>query len=245
MNLPFFYITQSASANDVIILDEDNSKHAVQVLRMKEDEPLMLTDGVGTIYNAVITDAHKKKCAVKISSVTIVPPPDKKIIIAVSPVKNNSRFEWFLEKATEAGVSAIVPLVCTRSAKDHFRLERMRGILISAMLQSQQAYLPLISEPVKFADVVSGPQYSSAKKYIAHCDETEKTSLRQLLIQSDSSSEANTNQSHLILIGPEGDFTWDEISIAVNKGYQPVMLGNTRLRTETAAVVAAVLLCID
>lgn len=245
MQLPFFYITQTSSIDDVIILDEDNSKHAVQVLRMTENEPLMLTDGLGKIYNAVITDAHKKKCAVKIITVTVVPPRDKKIIIAISPVKNNSRFEWFLEKATEAGVSAIVPLICTRSAKDHFRLERMRGILISAMLQSQQAYLPVISEPMKFTDVINASEYRVAKKYIAHCNETEKKSLRELLMQSDHSPEANTNGSHIILIGPEGDFTQDEISLAVNNSYQPVMLGNTRLRTETAGVVAAVLLCID
>ena len=240
MTLPFFYTEQISAREENTVLNEDNSKHIVQVLRMKEGERLKLTDGKGMLYTAEISDAHKKKCTVNILDEIKYPARVNKVCIAVSPVKNNSRFEWFLEKATEIGVSAIVPLICTRTEKQHFRYDRMNGILISAMLQSQQVWLPVLHEPVKYHEYIALLSKDDREKYIAHCDDQTKTSLRHVL-----SSKAGVHpQPATILIGPEGDFTNDEIALALQNNFTPVSLGDTRLRTETAALVAATLLCV-
>ncbi len=240
MPLPFFYTESFPSSAKTVMLDEENSKHAVQVLRMQEGEQLRLTDGKGNLYTAEIAAAHKKKAVVIIIDHTQIPAPEKYICIAVSPVKNNSRLEWFLEKATEIGVSAIVPLICTRTEKQHFRYDRMNAILISAMLQSQQAWLPTLSEPVKYERYIASLNDSLSHKFIAHCDEQHKTSLKDFLSQTNKPINQAT-----ILIGPEGDFTKEEIALAFDKNFTPVALGNTRLRTETAALVAGVLLCVE
>lgn len=236
MPLPFFYTEPIPAAQNIIVLNEENSRHAVQVLRMENGEKLHLTDGCGNLYTAEITDAHKKKCTVNIIEKTFQNAPVKQVTIAVSPVKNNSRFEWFLEKATEMGVAEIVPLICARTEKQHFKHDRAIGILISAMLQSQQVWLPGLHEPVKYEKYVK--ENIVLNKFIAHCEEDTKTSLRTLL---------NTNQpinQSTILIGPEGDFTKEEITLALQNNFVPVALGETRLRTETAALAAAALLCV-
>jgi len=235
MALPFFYKEDIVSNTDNITLDEDTSKHVIQVLRMQIGEPLNLTDGKGNLFAAEIVDDHKKRCAVKIISTTQQLPSATKRSIAISLVKNSSRFEWFLEKATEIGVNEIFPLICERTEKQHFRFERMKGILISAMLQSQQCWLPVLSEPVKYSKFITN-EYAG-QKFIAHCkDENNKKPLAEKLI--------NNSTDKLILIGPEGDFTPDEIGYALKAGFIPVTLGETRLRTETAGVVAVTLLCI-
>lgn len=240
MPLPFFYIEPLTTIENTVVLNEENSKHAVQVLRMQSGEKLNLTDGAGNIYAAEIEDAHKKKCAVRITGITTEKLPAQKVCIAISPVKNNSRFEWFLEKATEMGVTEIIPLMCARTEKQHFRYDRMRGILISAMLQSQQAWLPSLHEPVKFDDYIKSTAESKQQKFIAHCTKEKKTSLKTLVVESEKSAGDS-----LILIGPEGDFTADEITLAFHADFIPVALGNTRLRTETAGLVAATLFCVD
>ena len=239
MSLPFFYTEPVSSSNKIIALNEENSRHIVQVLRMIEGRELNITDGLGTIYNAEIIEAHKKKCTVKILNTLKQIAPAKKVCIAISPVKNSSRFEWFLEKATEMGVTEIVPLLCERTEKQHLKFERLRGILISAMLQSQQAWLPILCEPVKFEKFVK--ENTAATKFIAHCEEQTKISLKETVGQSTTQliNEAT------ILIGPEGDFTKDEIELALQNNFTPVALGITRLRTETAALVAATLLCVS
>jgi 16S rRNA (uracil1498-N3)-methyltransferase len=146
-------------------------------------------------------------------------------------VKNNNRFEWFLEKATEIGVTTIVPLICERTEKTIFKTDRMKSILVSAMLQSQQSWLPILQEPIKFLSFVN--QVDVANKFIAHCENMDaKVQLIRYLPFTDS----------IIVIGPEGDFSSDEISVAMQNNFHPVALGNTRLRTETAGVVAATLL---
>lgn len=239
MPLPFFYTDPISATINVVVLNEENSKHCIQVLRMQQGEKLKLTDGLGNIFLAEITEPHKKKCVVDILERTFVPKNERTTCIAVSPVKNNSRFEWFLEKAAEVGVSEIVPLLCDRSEKQIVKQERLKGILISAMLQSQQAWLPILHEPTKFEKFVS--KDTSTQKFIAHCENSEKNSFREFL---NNSVNQPINQS-TILIGPEGDFTSKEIELAIQKYYTPVALGDTRLRTETAAVVAAVLLNID
>jgi 16S rRNA (uracil1498-N3)-methyltransferase len=238
MPLPFFYTEPVAAAQNIVVLNEENSKHAVQVLRMQNGEQLKLTDGLGNLYTAEISDAHKKKCTVNILERSFEDAPATKVSIAVSPVKNNSRFEWFLEKATEMGVTEIIPLLCSRTEKQHFRYDRMNGILISALLQSQQVWLPKLHEPVKYEKYLQSLENKAGQKFIAHCEEDQKTSLRDLL-----STNQPINQS-TILIGPEGDFTKEEIALALRNNFVPVALGDTRLRTETAALVAATLLCV-
>lgn len=234
MSLPFFYTEPISSSNNIVVLNEENSKHIVQVLRMQEGRQLKLTDGLGNIFTVEITDAHKKKCSVKIIDSAKIPAAQNKVCIAISPVKNNSRLEWFLEKATEIGVAQIVVLMCDRTEKQHIRLDRLKGILISAMLQSQQAWLPILNEPIKFEKFIK--EDLSQNKFIAHCEEQNKTSLKE--------SGNQLKDQSTILIGPEGDFTTKEITLALENKYIPVALGDTRLRTETAALVAATLLCV-
>lgn len=236
MPLPFFYTDPISPKVDIVVLNEENSKHIVQVLRMQEGKQLKLTDGLGNIFLAEITDAHKKKCTVKIVEKTKEESPANKVCIAISPVKNNSRLEWFLEKATEIGVTEIVLLMCERTEKQHIRMDRLKGILVSAMLQSQQAWLPILKEPKKYVEYIKSVQ--STNKFIAHCEEENKHSLRN------SISTFQLFNSSTILIGPEGDFTPHEISLALENNFTPVALGDNRLRTETAALVAATLLCL-
>lgn len=228
MALPYFF-AEDVSA-DIIQLAEDTSKHVVQVLRMQVGDGLLLTDGKGTKATCNITDAHRKRATVQVTERIIEAAPERKVVIAVSLLKNSSRFEWFLEKATELGVQEIIPLLCTRTESEKFRPDRMQQILISAMLQSQQFWLPHLHPPTKLADVLHLP---IEQKLIAHCEPDHKEQL---------SSVNNYPSSTLMLIGPEGDFTPDEIKAALEAGCRPVALGNTRLRTETAALVAATLL---
>jgi 16S rRNA (uracil1498-N3)-methyltransferase len=232
MPLPFFYTDPISPSDNIVVLNEENSKHIVQVLRMQNGKQIKLTDGFGNIFLAEITDAHKKKCTVKILERTQQESSTNKVCIAISPIKNNSRLEWFLEKATEIGVTEIVLLMCERTEKQHIRMDRMKGIVISAMLQSQQAWLPILEEPKKYIEYIKSVK--SANKFIAHCEENKKTSLKQI-------PNLPTNQS-TILIGPEGDFTTQEIALALDNNFTPVALGDTRLRTETAGIVATTLL---
>ena len=236
MPTPFFFTDPIKSSDNIIVLNEENSKHIVQVLRMQEGKQIKLTDGLGNIFLAEITDAHKKKCTVKIITREFIEPTNSKVCIAVSPVKNNSRLEWFLEKATEVGVTEIVPLMCDRTEKQFLKQDRMKGILISALLQSQQAWLPILIEPQKFESFVNARK--DENKFIAHCEEDKKLSLQTVV------SSLQPINSSTVLIGPEGDFTKEEITLALENNYTPVALGNTRLRTETAALVAATLLCV-
>jgi 16S rRNA (uracil1498-N3)-methyltransferase len=234
MSIPFFYNEEINPGTTDLVLSEETSKHVVQVLRMKVGEQLQITDGKGNLFTTELTGDHKKKAVIKILSSNFVKASERKIIIAISLIKNTSRFEWFLEKATEIGVNEIIPLICTRTEKQHFRFERMNGILISAMLQSQQSWLPLLHEPVRFDDLMMR-QFDDCKKYIAHClTGGNKESLNHQITRS-------SNQ--LILIGPEGDFTNAEIAAAIKNDFTPVSLGETRLRTETAGIVAATVLC--
>ena len=236
MALPFFYKKDIAAVDSIIVLDEDTSKHVVQVLRMENQEKIKITDGQGSIYICEITDNHRKRCTVKILEKKSTKDQRAKISIAISPVKNNARLEWFLEKATEIGVREIVPLICERTEKQQLKMERLQGILISAMLQSQQAWLPVLQEAYKYVDYVKMTgEDGSLQKFIAHCKEDKKTAL----------STIPPSNKAVILIGPEGDFTSKEIALALEASFEPVSLGDTRLRTETAGMVAAVLLTIN
>jgi 16S rRNA (uracil1498-N3)-methyltransferase len=230
MSLPFFFVK---NLDKTIVLDEATSKHMINVLRMQKGEEVLLTDGKGKKAKAGIVADNRKKCVVEISSVETEEERKNKVAIGISLIKNASRFEWFLEKATEIGVSEIIPLICTRTEKEKFRFDRMQNILISAMLQSQQCWLPVLHEPTEFEKAI---HLYFEKKFIAHCEESNKHSL--------SSQYPNIPISQFVLIGPEGDFTHEEIKLAIENNFVPVSLGNTRLRTETAGMVAATLLSI-
>jgi 16S rRNA (uracil1498-N3)-methyltransferase len=235
MALPFFYIPSYDPAQAELMLDEDNSRHIVQVLRMKPGDQLQLTDGRGNLLTTAILDDHRKKCRVQIQTAVWQPPRGKKAAIGISLLKNASRFEWFLEKATEIGVTEIIPLLCERTERQHFRQDRLQNILVSALLQSQQVWLPVMPAPVPAEQLIGTA--TRDQLFIAHCLEGQKLSLADAV-------RSGPAVSQLILIGPEGDFSPKEIELAIQHNFLPVTLGETRLRTETAGIVAATLLCI-
>jgi 16S rRNA (uracil1498-N3)-methyltransferase len=230
MALPFFYEQQIPTTASHFTVSEETSKHCTQVLRMKAGALLQLTDGAGNLYKASIISEDKKKTVVLIEEHTILPPPIKKTSIAIALLKNASRFEWFLEKATEIGVTEIQPLITDHTEHTRFRFDRMNGILIAAMLQSQQAWLPVLHEPVAFGVCVK--RSSHQQKLIAHCGDDQKQFIKDLPASKETQ----------ILIGPEGDFSHEEIKLALDAGFHPVSLGETRLRSETAGLVAATLI---
>jgi 16S rRNA (uracil1498-N3)-methyltransferase len=232
MTLPFFYAPAITAQNDRYTLEEESSKHAIQVLRMRQGDCLQLTDGTGGLFAAEIIDDHKKRCEVRIKSFNQTSIPRPEIIIGISLLKNTHRFEWFLEKATEIGISEIIPLLCERTERQYLRVDRMKNMLISALLQSQQTWLPKLPEPQPVEKIIM--ETRADVKLIAHCGEGEKQFLGRAITHISSKT--------LILIGPEGDFSLKEIELALQQNFKPVSLGQTRLRTETAGMVAVALL---
>ena len=232
MPLPFFYLEDLSHPQGTITLPEEPSRHVVQVLRMQAGEALSLTDGRGTVLTAEILEAAKKKALVRVTGTRLTPGGTRNLVIAISLIKHAGRMEWFLEKATEIGITEIIPLICTRTEKQQFRPDRMKNIMISAMLQSQQAWLPTLQKAVSLKELAESSTEDG--KFIAHCLEEEKNPLSSCLNPADT--------SRIILIGPEGDFTREEIDYCIRHHFQPVSLGQNRLRTETAGMVAAVLL---
>lgn len=232
MSLPYFFVEKLTPEAQNLTLNEEQSKHIIQVLRMQKEEEILLTDGKGTKAHSVITDDHRKRCEVKIVSVEKQEELIPKVSIAISLIKNASRFEWFLEKATEIGVNEIIPIICARTEKEKFRVDRLQNILISAMLQSQQCWLPVLREPTPFENLVN--ESRQEQKFIAHCISQQKKQLSSLI----QNSTFDIQNNFLMLVGPEGDFTENEIQFALSKNYLPVALGDTRLRTETAGIAA-------
>jgi 16S rRNA (uracil1498-N3)-methyltransferase len=230
MTIPFFY-EPAIGQQTIVELSEETARHVGQVLRMRQGEPLNLTDGQGHLFQCVLQTVAKKTAVVKVQTTTSEPAPTVQVAMGVSLLKNASRWEWFLEKATEIGVKEIFPLLCERTEKQHFRQDRMQAIAVSAMLQSQQTWLPQLHAPMDYRQLLG--QFKFSTKLIAHC-----------LPDENKTPTPKATTSTLLLIGPEGDFSPDEIVLAKNAGYQPVSLGNQRLRTETAAIVAATCLCI-
>jgi 16S rRNA (uracil1498-N3)-methyltransferase len=233
-SLPLFYTDIVASAGQEIFLNEETSKHLSQVLRMQAGAQIALTDGQGVSMLAELTVSNKRSSVVRVLESSIAEQSERKIIIGISPLKNAGRFEWFLEKATELGIYAIQPLICKRTEKTHFRAERFRNIMMSAMLQSRQYFLPHLLEPVKPDQLNKG---SALCCLIAHCGEGEKRLLSEITLPK-------TGIVYM-LIGPEGDFTEIETELLIEKGFMPVSLGSTRLRAETAGVVSAALLALS
>jgi 16S rRNA (uracil1498-N3)-methyltransferase len=229
-NLHRFFFPGTIAENSIVTLDADTAKHIWQVLRMKEDDYIMLTDGKGSVAEGKIQSAEKHKCNVLIIKSTFQERNNKQLHLCVSFTKNNSRNEWLLEKATELGVGAIVPISTARCEKIHIRHDRWEKILQSAILQSQQSYLPELSPITPLADVLKQYQHIP-QKLIAHCiADKQKQPLHEML---------KPNNDAILLIGPEGDFTQEEVNLCMTHGFKPVSLGAQRLRTETAGLLAA------
>jgi 16S rRNA (uracil1498-N3)-methyltransferase len=225
--LPFFYHPQLDEKQKTIILDEPTSKHCIQVLRMQEGEQLLLTDGKGKKIWTTIVAADRKRCGVRPDSVEYTEARPHAFTLGIAFTKNNSRNEWLLEKATEMGVEEIYPVICSRSEKEKFNADRLKGILVAAMLQSQQCWLPILHEPTALKKL-PGLTQAIGQKLIAHCIEEEE--------RSSLFTQMKAGRSTIALIGPEGDFTKEEITLCLSSGFVPVSLGTNRLRTETAGL---------
>lgn len=211
-------------------LSEDESKHCIRVLRMKEGDVIRLIDGQGSFYDAAITDANPKHCVVTIQRVS--PDEGKRnyyVHIAVAPTKNTDRLEWFLEKSTEIGIDEISPVECEHSERAVVKADRLNRVITAAMKQSIKAYHPRLNELKKFKELIASSAGFTGQKFIAHCRDGEKQPLK---------TAYRKGSDALVLIGPEGDFSADEVKIANENGFIAVSLGTSRLRTETAAVVA-------
>lgn len=222
----FFYYPEISGLE--VILPEEESKHCIRVLRLKKDESLYLVDGRGTLYHALLVDPDLRKAKVKI--VESVPRYRQRIHylhIAIAPTKNTDRFEWFLEKTTEMGIDEITPIICARSERETVHVERARRILISAMKQSKRAYLPVLNSVKTFVNVLSDIHAKS--KIITHCNVENLPLIGAGLMHTSPA---------IILIGPEGDFTVQEVELAVRNGYSEASLGPFIYRTETAGIMA-------
>lgn len=214
----------------VATLPEDEARHCVQVLRRREGDHIELVDGRGYRYQAEITETGKKHCRVRILSQQAVPSHPFHLHIAMAPTKNMDRFEWFLEKATEIGIDEITPLLCHHSERRKLRLDRCERVLLSAMKQSLKAKLPRLHPIAPLSDFLALPQWNTHPgRFIATCADGPKVSLKE---------KTAGLPEVLILIGPEGDFDEHELKQAAEAGFQAVSLGSSRLRTETAGVVA-------
>lgn len=208
-------------------LSEEESKHAIKVLRLKINDEITLIDGAGNYYRAKIVVDHPKKCEVEIIKTHSENNTKPIIHIAIAPTKNNDRIEWFTEKATEIGISTITPIICENSERKVLKTERIEKRAISAMKQSLKATLPQIGEVEDFSSFIEKPFDGS--KYIAHCYEQQQTALKDCYQKGENA---------LILIGPEGDFSEKEVELALKNSFTPITFGSSRLRTETAGIVA-------
>lgn len=225
--MQLFYNPDINSASETFSFDKEESKHIVKVLRKSEGDILYVTNGLGSLFHSEIILASDKKCTVKINQTETQKPTEFYLHLAVAPTKMNDRFEWFLEKATEIGIHEITPIICDHSERKVIKTERFDKIIQSAMKQSLQYFLPKLNEPISFKEFIS--QKHDGTLFIAHCEESDKRLLKETI---------TPKEKYTVLIGPEGDFSEKEIETALKNNYIPVSLGNTRLRTETAAVVA-------
>lgn len=222
--MPVFYDPDFSKANP--LLNQSESNHAIRVLRLKPGNPLQVIDGRGSLYHCEVKQVEQKLCELQINKVQTAAPPPAKITIALAPPKNTDRLEWFLEKATEIGADEIIPFTAEHSERRKLRPERLEKIIVAATKQSQRLFLPNLQPLTNFKEILNHP---AENKYIAHC------------YPSGNKKElfgAAKSGSTLILIGPEGDFSQEEVELAVEHNFMEVSLGQNRLRTETAAILA-------
>ena len=225
--MQLFFNPDISDNTDFFSFDRQESKHITKVLRKKEGDYLYITNGLGWCFKAEIVVATPNKCQAKIVEKKHFDPSKYYLHLAVAPTKMNDRFEWFLEKAVEIGVQEITPLICERSERKEIKTARIERIVQAAMKQSLNYYLPKLNAPHSFKRFID--KNHLGKLFIAHCEKTERSLLKNQL---------KPEERVTILIGPEGDFSQEEIQLAKQKGFLPLTLGETRLRTETAAVVA-------
>jgi 16S rRNA (uracil1498-N3)-methyltransferase len=227
MSLPLFFHDGLFNASSEIQLDEETARHVVQVLRMQPGEQLKLTNGRGTSAITTIVKAEKKKLFVAIENTQEHATPARRLHLCVAFTKNSSRNEWLLEKATELGVSSIVPVIATRTERERIRYDRWRNILIAALIQSQQYHLPELTEALSVQEVLQ--RFNGVEqKLVGHCINTEP----RLPI----AKAMEVNKDTIVLIGPEGDFNLEEVKLCNENGYAGISLVDQRLRTETAAI---------
>ena len=226
--MQLFYNSEITKTSQHFTFDKTESRHIVRVLRKKEGDNKFITNGLGDVFTSKIEIANDKRCLVKIlESKSYLKPWNYYLHIAIAPTKLNDRFEWFLEKATEIGIDEITPIICDHSERKVLKLDRMEKIVHSAAKQSLKYHFPKLNEPLTFNEFINSE--FNGQLFIAHCEETSKKSLKSALKPS-----TKTN----ILIGPEGDFSTKEIQQSLEHNFIPVSLGESRLRTETAGVVA-------
>ena len=220
----FFGIIQ----NNVAILNEDESLHCLKVLRHKVGDVIQVIDGNGTRAIGKIEAAHAKQCAVSLTEKEVITQPrNYKLHIAIAPTKNIERIEWFVEKAVEIGIDEISFIKCKNSERTVIKDDRLKKVAEAAVKQSQQAFIPKLNSLVDFKEFIKNN--TSDVKLIAHCEKESKQHIKQYI---------SANKSFTVLIGPEGDFTKEEITLAISSAYLPVALGESRLRTETAGLFA-------
>lgn len=225
--MQLFYNPDISENTTQFSFDREESKHIVKVLRKNVGDTLRITNGKGWLFTAEITIPDIKNCIVTVVSKTFEAKRDYNLHLAVAPTKMNDRYEWFLEKATEIGIDSITPIICDHSERKIIKPDRFERILQSAMKQSLNCYLPQLNKAIHFNDFIN--QGFKGDLFIGHCEETDKKSIKQ---------ELKPKTDVTILIGPEGDFSTNEIEQALKNHFKPVTLGKTRLRTETAAIVA-------
>lgn len=225
--MQLFYNSSINENTESFFFDKEESKHIIKVLRKKDNDILFVTNGLGYLFKTEITLASDSKCTVKILSAVKSETPQFHLHLAVAPTKMNERFEWFLEKATEIGIHEITPILCDRSERKVINQERFEKIILTAMKQANVLFLPKLNKFKTFKEFMQVK--NEGMQLIAHCEETSKKSLKSVL---------KPNQNVTVLIGPEGDFSEKEIQLATAQNFTAVSLGNTRLRTETAAIVA-------
>ncbi len=225
--MQLFYNPNIEADSKQFSFPKDESRHIIKVLRKNVGDLLHITNGKGYLFKAELSIADQKNCVVNVLETTLQQPLDYTLHLAVAPTKMNDRYEWFLEKATEIGITTITPIICDHSERKTVKIERYEKIIQSAMKQSLNCYYPILNPPINFKDYII--QDFTGDLFVAHCEETDKKSLK---------SQVNKKQEITILIGPEGDFSIKEIELAIKNKFIPVTLGDTRLRTETAAIVA-------
>jgi 16S rRNA (uracil1498-N3)-methyltransferase len=211
------------------VMDENESRHSIRVLRMSKGDKLNLVDGNGTLFEGIISDPNPSGCGITITRVTRnFEKRNYRLHIAISPIKNQERFEWFIEKSVEMGVDEITPLICRNTEKPGIKRDRLYNIIISAMKQSIKAFKPVLNEPADFAKFIFSDL--SGIKMIAHCNPSFSRKKIDKIYEKDRDA--------VILIGPEGDFSEEELTLAIKNDFRSVHLGNSRLRTETAGIAA-------
>jgi len=225
--MQIFYVPDIKGS--MCIMDTNESKHCIRVLRMGKGEKLRIVDGKGSLYEGIISDPDPAGCQIKITGVTRnYEKRNYRLNIAISPIKNPERFEWFIEKSVEIGIDGIIPLICRNTEKSGIKRDRLNNIIISAMKQSVKAFRPELFESVTFNDFVKSD--NPGTRMIAHCNPAiERYKMNEVY---------EKGRDAVILIGPEGDFSEEEINLALDNGFKPVDLGTSRLRTETAGIAA-------